>query len=152
MAIRKDRGGAAVDDILRGLEANEMVSKMEDYVQHGHTSTLEHCERVARMSCAIDRRLHLGSDTAALARGALLHDFYLYDWHDRDPSHRLHGFRHPARAAANAERCVGIGEKERQIILSHMWPLTITKIPRCREAWIVCLADKWCSLVETLRR
>lgn len=31
----------------------------------------------------------------------------------------------------------------------HMWPLTISAVPMCREAWIVTMADKWCSLMET---
>ena len=30
-----------------------------------------------------------------------------------------------------------------------MWPLTISAVPMCREAWIVTMADKWCSLMET---
>lgn len=31
-----------------------------------------------------------------------------------------------------------------------MWPLTITQLPRCREACLVCLADKMSSSWETL--
>lgn len=33
---------------------------------------------------------------------------------------------------------------------THMWPLTITQLPRCREACLVCLADKMSSSWETL--
>jgi hypothetical protein len=43
----------------------------------------------------------------------MLHDFYLYDWHETGPGHRLHGFTHPAPAAENAARCFGISRKER---------------------------------------
>ena len=39
---------------------------------------------------------------------------------------------------------------EKDIIKKHMWPLTIVP-PVCREAWIVTMADKYCSLMETLR-
>ena len=85
------------------------------------------------------------------AVGALLHDFYLYDWHDDDGgSHRLHGFTHPEQARQNAVEVFDIDEKEQEIIRTHMWPLTLSAIPKSREAAIVCLADKWCSLQETL--
>ena len=59
---------------------------------------------------------------------------------------------HPSYAAANAKRDFGIGEKEENIIRSHMWPLTVTKLPKCREAVIVCIADKLTSATETILR
>jgi len=43
-----------------------------------------------------------------------------------------------------------LNEIEKDIIRKHMWPLTVTRIPRCREAGIVCLVDKFCSLAETV--
>ena len=33
-----------------------------------------------------------------------------------------------------------------------MWPLTFRHIPPCREAVIVCLADKYCAIVESMFR
>ena len=86
-----------------------------------------------------------------LIRGALLHDYFLYDWHTQDyvSPHKLHGFYHPGRALKNAQQEYQLTPRERDIIKKHMWPLTISAMPMCREAWIVTMADKWCSLMET---
>jgi len=124
---------------------------MKGFAQHGRVSTYDHCRHVARLSLRLNRRFHLHADKAALLRGAMLHDFYLYDWHEPGMSHRFHGFTHPARAAENAARCFGVSRKERDMIRCHMWPLTLTAVPNSREGWILCLADKYCSLMETLR-
>ena len=43
-----------------------------------------------------------------------------------------------------------LSEREKEIIKKHMWPLTV-KPPKCREAWVVCLADKYASTLETLK-
>ena len=53
-------------------------------------------------------------------------------------------------ALKNATLFFQINEKETDIILKHMWPLTV-KPPRYKEAFIVCLLDKFCCLVETLK-
>ena len=90
-------------------------------------------------------------DRRAMIRGALLHDFFLYDWHDKEhiSIFKLHGFYHPGIALKNAEREFELSSIERDVIKKHMWPLTIVP-PSCREAWIVTMADKYCSLMETL--
>ena len=150
--INAEQSVSEARQILDDLSRNETVRQMCRYRQHGGVSTFDHCRNVAGMSLRMNRRFHLHSDEAALVRGAMLHDFYLYDWHMPDPSHRLHGFCHPERAARNDVSYFNAGVKEQQIIRSHMWPLTLTKIPRCREAWIVCLADKCCAVTETLFR
>ena len=64
----------------------------------------------------------------------------------------MHGFSHPGCACINAERVFGITKKEQSIISSHMWPLTFRHVPTCREAIIVCLADKYCAVVESMFR
>lgn len=40
---------------------------------------------------------------------------------------------------------------ERNIILRHMWPLTVTP-PKYREAYVIVMFDKYCSLMETFHK
>lgn len=143
----------AEEALLRELMEDERVRQMENYIQHGHVSTYDHCRRVAECSCRLNRTLHLHADTDTLVRGAVLHDFYLYDWHEKDGgTHSWHGFIHAERARKNAEQQFHAGEQVQEVIRTHMWPLNITRVPKSREAWIVCLSDKWVSMWETLRR
>ncbi len=137
-------------EILKTYQAQEEVQSMQEFVQHGHTSTYQHCMNVVCFSYWLNKHFHLHADEKALLVGALLHDFYLYDWHEKSTWHKWHGFSHPFRAAGNARKIFGITEKESHIIESHMWPLTLRHMPGSREAVIVCLADKCCSVVETV--
>ena len=66
----------------------------QDYVQHGDTSCYLHSIAVAWYSLRLARRLQIPVHAEELVRGALLHDYFLYDWHRKD-SPRLHGLRHP---------------------------------------------------------
>ncbi len=138
---------AVVDDLL----ASEVVRGMERYIQHGGTSCLRHSINVSYLSYRYCK--DHGWDAVAAARGGLLHDLFLYDWHEyrRQPGERLHGFEHPRKALANAEQAFHLTETERDIILRHMFPLTLTP-PRTREAYAVVMFDKYCSLMETFRR
>lgn len=118
------------------------------FLQHGNISCYEHSLSVAVMSVRIAERLKLRVNRKSLIRGALLHDYFLYDWHESDPSHRLHGFSHARTALENAERDFALNNIERDIIRRHMFPLNICP-PRFRESHIVCLADKICAMRET---
>lgn len=137
-------------EILRGWADTRDAQRMRGFIQHGTVTTYDHCMSVAQMSFWLNRRLHLGADEQSLVRGAFLHDFYLYDWHDGAAERRIHGFTHPAAALRNAQAHYPINPCEAEIIRTHMWPLTLTQLPRCREAVLVSLADKGCSLRETL--
>ena len=142
--------------IVEKYDHHPDVQRMREYIQHGSVTTYQHCKNVALVSFWLNRRLHLHADETSLAVGALLHDFYLYDWHTTGTFHGLrrlfemHGFSHPGYACVNAKRVFSITRKEQSIIASHMWPLTFRHVPTCREAVIVCLADKYCAVVESM--
>ena len=142
--------------ILEKYDQNPKVQQMREFIQHGDVTTYQHCKNVVLVSCWLNHRLHLGADETSLAVGAFLHDFYLYDWHKKGTFHgihrlfEMHGFSHPSRACVNAEQVFHITKKEQSIISSHMWPLTFRHVPSCREAIIVCLADKYCAVVESM--
>ena len=124
--------------------------KTREHIQHGNMTVNSHCLNVAKCSLEISRRLHIPCNRRELVRGALLHDYFLYDWHDKDhiSPHKLHGFYHPGRALRNASKEYRLTDREKDIIRKHMWPLTVVP-PVYREGWIVTMADKWCSLMET---
>ena len=135
-------------DILK----SENFRKMKEFKQHGDVSVLSHSLRVAERSLKFTEtmaKFHIYCDEEAVVRGALLHDYFLYDWHEKSAIHNLHGFRHAGTALKNADKEYDLTPKERDIIEKHMFPLNI-KPPCCREAWIVNLADTYCSTGETL--
>lgn len=139
--------------VLRDYIEDPKVQEMKQYIQHGVVSTFDHCKSVTRVSYWLNKHLHLKANEKELLLGAFLHDFYLYDWHDTSVDwHKLHGYRHPEFARKNAVKHFHIDERVQKIIKSHMWPLTITKVPTSKEAIIVCLADKYVSSIETIAK
>ncbi len=131
------------------LQSKE-VQSMSAFIQHANVSCLEHSVSVAYYSYRLCRKLRLQVDCRSLIRGALLHDFFLYDWHLKSDRKGLHGFTHPKTALENAQEHFTLNDKEKDIIVKHMWPLTL-RPPKYKEALIVSLSDKFCSTIETLR-
>lgn len=81
--------------------------------------------------------------------GAMLHDFYFYDWRNKhvEGQKRFHAMRHPNIALTNALDIFELNDLERDIIKKHMWPMTIVP-PSYLESFIVTLVDKYCATVE----
>ena len=135
--------------------ADERYAVLKDYIAHGKVTVYEHSLSVARESFKLNRKLKLNCDEETLIAGALLHDYYLYDWHDAPinvPLFKMHGYTHPFTASDNACKTFGADKKVQSIIKSHMWPLTLRTIPSSKEAWLVCICDKIVALKETFRR
>ena len=121
------------------------------HIQHGNMTVYSHVMNVARYSLLLNKKFRLGCNKHDLIRGALLHDYFLYDWHTKHEGHSLHGFFHPGRALKNAERDFSLSPTERNMIKTHMFPLTFPP-PRCKESWILVVADKVCAIKETFKK
>ena len=137
---------------LRTVFENSRMESTSKYIQHGDTSCLLHMIAVAYYSDRAAeilrlRRIH----RRELIIGALLHDYFLYDWHDGKKERHIHGFTHPSAALKNAGEDFELGTIEKDIIKKHMFPLTVIP-PKYIESWIVCVVDKACSLYETFGR
>ncbi len=135
--------------LIADLDRTGRLALARAAIQHGSTTVFAHCVKVACFSLFLANKLHIPVNTHALLRGALLHDYFLYDWHEKNAGHRFHGFTHPATALKNAQEDFMLTPVEKDIIARHMFPLCPIP-PRCREAWLVCAADKYCALLETL--
>lgn len=136
---------SCVSDIL----SEETFWTMDNFIQHAHTTTLDHSFSVSFLSYRLCKKR--GLDYKAAARGGLLHDFFLYDWHKIDENAIKHSFAHPRRAWMNASKYFQLTNLEQTIIKQHMWPLSFS-LPRRREVYLVILADKYCATVEVIKK
>ncbi len=135
--------------IIKDIIENETVQQMKNYRQHYDTSCFEHCLDVSFVSYKICKKMNL--DYRAVARGAMLHDLFLYDWRYRQEERKgLHAFTHPRTALENAQKLFDLSKKEQDIILKHMWPLTIIP-PKYVESFIVTFVDKYSTLKESFK-
>ncbi len=133
------------------LSRSSGLEEMAQYPQHGSTSRLLHSVAVAYFSYRMALFLRVSCRMEEMVRGALLHDYFFYDAQDGDPARKGHWRRHPSIALENAGRELELTDVERDVIEKHMFPLTL-RPPRCREALLVTLADKACSVYEFFTR
>ena len=126
---------------------NQKVNKLSEYLHHKNVSRLEHSLNVAYKSICFVRKHNLSVDEKSLIRGALLHDFFLYNL--KNERIKNHLVRHPYIAYENAKREFNLNAIEKDIILKHMWPLT-NRIPKYKESLIVCLVDTYYAIKERL--
>lgn len=138
-----------LEEIIAFLSENTRFDETKNFIQHGNTSVYTHVISVAKKSIEIAEKYNLKVDMDSMIRGALLHDYFLYDWHDGKRERWIHGFTHPMKAYKNAKSEINLNRLERDIIIKHMFPLTILP-PRYLESWIVTFADKYVSAVETV--
>ena len=145
--FKKKGSEAEYETLIADLISHKKVASMRCFIQHGDVTTLAHSLNVSYLSYRICRSF--GLDYRSAARGGLLHDFFLYDWHEENDYEGLHGFNHPKIALQNARKYFALNPKEEDIILKHMWPLTI-RLPKSPEAFIVLMADNYAAMAEIL--
>ncbi len=133
-----------VDEIIN----SEEFQKRKKYEHHENESVYEHSLKVAYSSYLYAKKHNLNKRDISI--GGILHDFYYKPWKENTenkPLFKKHGFVHAKEARDNAYKFFPnlMNDRVENIILRHMFPLNI-KPPKYKEAWIVSLMDKKCSL------
>lgn len=133
-----------VGDILTHPRFNEM----REYHHHKEIDCHFHSVFVAYLTYKICRFTSCNTEEAT--RAAILHDFYLYDWHITKHD-ELHAWYHPKQAKINAEKYFGsLTPKQEDMILAHMWPLHLMP-PRSKEGMVLTMADKICTNLDLMK-
>lgn len=135
-------------EIIFELIENKTVQQMKNFRQHYETSCFDHCYMAAYYCYIICKKYHL--DYKSATRAAMLHDLFLYDWRVRQPDRKgLHAFTHGKAACKNACKLFDLNDKEKDMIIKHMWPVTI-KFPNSLEGFVLTFVDKYCATSESL--
>ena len=83
----------------------------------------------------------------AAARAGILHDLFLYNLrHSKKMLNGWHAFEHPKIALKNALAISNLTQKEQDIILIHMWPVTFFQLPKYKESYVITITDKISAL------
>lgn len=132
---------------IKDIIQNKNVQEMSNFTHHYGTTCLQHSLNVSYYNYLLSKFFKL--DRRALSRAGLLHDMYLYSRKSyiRKKGERLHGYRHPLVAYKNASKNFKLNSLESDIILKHMWPLTL-KLPKYKETYVITLVDKLCCIAE----
>lgn len=135
------------NEIIYDIKTNNTVLQMKNNMQHFNTSCYEHCLYVSYYTYLICKKLKL--DYISAARAGMLHDLFLYNWRKKQNRKGFHAFTHPKEALNNASKIFELNNVEKDMILKHMWPVTIT-LPKYKESYIITLTDKFSALAETV--
>ncbi len=131
-----------VSDILE----NEEFTKLSSITHHG-SNRFDHCLRVSYWSYKVGKALRL--DYEKIARAGLLHDFFIDDntnLNRKDKTIIL--MNHPQYALENASKYFDLTDMEKDIILTHMFPVSPKRVPKYLESWIVDIVDDFVAIYE----
>ena len=134
-------------EFVKDLLDSDVVKEMKNFRHHYSTTCYQHCLNVSYYNYLVCRKLGLNSKSAA--RAGLLHDLFLYDWRavPKKAGDKPHGMRHPQIALDNAKEHFEIGKREEDMIVKHMWPLTI-RFPKYAESYVIVIIDKYTAALE----
>lgn len=132
-------------DIVRDIINNEGFLKLKFYRHHDNTR-LDHCLKVSYNAYKLAKKFNL--DYKAVARAGLLHDFFYGDLRYINVIERKYMLNaHPYFAYYNASKIFKLNEKEKNMILSHMFPISY-EVPRYKESILLDLVDDLEALKE----
>lgn len=134
--------------IYHEFRDSDLFDKLYGTQQHRSSNTYRHVCMVTRLCIRYVIKHHWICDYRSLIRGAFLHDYFFYDWRKDKSARHKHLTDHPRRAYENAIKLFDLTPIEKDIILNHMWPVTITKFPKSKEAKLVSWMDKVATVHE----
>lgn len=134
-------------DFVKDLLDSDVVNEMKNYRHHYSTTCFQHSLNVSYYNYLVCKKL--GLDARSAARAGLLHDLFLYDWRTkgRKPGEKPHGFSHPHIALENAKAHFDVNKRQEDMIVKHMWPLTV-KLPKYAESYVIVAIDKYSAALE----
>ena len=142
--IRKDKEyKKIVKDIFRNTEFKKLYN-----IEHHGISRMEHSIKISYYSYIIAKKLKM--DYISVARGGLLHDFFLNGDERNSKERFLDTFTHPTLALKTTKENFEINKIEENIIVSHMFPIYLS-IPKYKESFLVNLVDKVIGLKELIK-
>lgn len=145
--MKKEKIHLLIEECAKDILTSDNMAKEKMFMQHGNTTVFDHSYSVAYKSIRMARILNIKVDEKSLIRGCLLHDYFLYDWHDKTSHGKHHGTKHASIALTNALREYELNEVEINMIYSHMFPLNL-KLPKYKESVLLCISDKTCATKE----
>ena len=138
-----------LETIYQAFLNDEKILRMKDISMHRGSNCYLHSFKVAKK--AIKKSLNRKDvNLEVVLLGAILHDYYLYDWRKDRSKLKKHGKNHPGVAINNAVKDFDISEEVKKVIKSHMWPINIKDYPKSKEAKIVSISDKAVTIGESL--
>jgi len=132
------------NNIISNVVNNDVFMSLQNINHHGITR-YNHSMRVAYYTYRITKTLKLNFEEATEA--ALLHDFFIDEVDCENKLFKLR--RHPKYALENASKYFDLTELEKDIILTHMFPITFTP-PKYLESWIVDIVDDVSAIYEKI--
>ncbi len=130
------------NDIIEPIVSLEDYQKLKGIAHHGLTR-YDHCIRVAQGAYRISKALKL--DYVKVTEAAMLHDFFIDEVKDMGGLKRLQ--QHPRYALENAKKYFNLTPMQEDVILTHMFPVTITP-PKYLESWLVDIIDDVVAVYE----
>jgi hypothetical protein len=136
--------------LIQEILENEEWQRLSRFPHHVIDTRANHSLRVCCRAFKM-ANYHNNSNLESIAIGSLLHDFFLYGWIDKSAPNEGKFYRHlcihPIIAFENSKiHFPHLLEKDyeriKDIIIKHMFPFPITRIPSYPESWIVTFADK----------
>ena len=131
-------------------EFNELIkpylidefNELKNINHHGITR-YNHSLRVAYYTYIITKFLGFNYEEATIA--ALLHDFFTDEVESELGIFKLR--RHPKHALNNASKYFYLTDLQKDIISTHMFPITFTP-PKYLESWVVDIVDDISAIYE----